>query len=1103
LVALLAPAYVDRPAVQAKLQQRLSQALHGQVSWEALEVALFPAPHGELRKLRIDVPGKLGASADEVNVYLRFWPLLRGDAEISSLSVKKPSIRIVAADSADSRDSPPDALGAYRAALEPVARALREFASDTVVELDQASVGAATGLVLRDLRAKARTDGGGVALELSTAANLWKRLSVEARVEYDDLSAKATVALDGLALDKAIPPATLRAELRTDGKSALEGDFDGSVGALVPSVKGRFMAPAGKPPELSADVAGLDLAQALAIARPKVAGLHAIESAQGRVAAKVGFSLDPSWALSVDVVKSDAAVKLAELPWPLALHGGKAAITADQLHASGLSGTLGKSTFAGTALQVELAKPARLSAGSGRATLDLEQWVSWLRAKLPLEAVSSTSGSAELTLKRLALRFDRPAEADFEALVEPRNVSATLKALPGAVSVAGGAVHADSKRLRLTGLSGAVGKSTFSGATAQIELRKPARISSASGRVMLELDQWFPWLQAKVPLDGVASVSGRTEVDLKQLMLRFDDAAAADFQVLVRPQKVSAVLKALPDAVTVDGGAVHAGPKEATLENVALAMLDARARVSGTVGIAKPAAALVLADGSAGEKVMQWALERGAVPARFEPRTPLRFAAQRLDWADNGTLAAEARIDFEGGPQLALTLASKPGLLEVPRIAIKDASSDAVLGVAIAEDLVRASFSGKLHGRSIAAMLRQPGPATAWGTASGKLRLTLDRKQPRRTIAEGKLRADSLDLSWLAGKRAIVERIDLTAEPTGARVVDARFDWQEQRFDLKGEAKRTPQGPVIEARLESPGVVLDKLLPEPSEKEKAKEESKLFPLPVTGRIEIRTGFVQYKDHRIAPLEGRVLLERERARLEVKEARMCGVSFPMEVDALAEKVVAAVHISMRNEPLEKSLHCLTGGDVDLTGNADVRAELRSEGRRPDLFRNMTGTVEAESRKGSVKKFALIGNILSLRNIASVSQMNEGGFPYRRMTAKGYFQNGNLMLEEGFFDSDAVRLGAHGTVDLVGTDSRLTVLVGLLTNVDRITGAIPIVGYVFGGSMTALPVGVTGDIRNPLVVPLGPRAVTDSLLGIFERTLKLPGKLVVPANETGGK
>ena len=50
------------------------------------------------------------------------------------------------------------------------------------------------------------------------------------------------------------------------------------------------------------------------------------------------------------------------------------------------------------------------------------------------------------------------------------------------------------------------------------------------------------------------------------------------------------------------------------------------------------------------------------------------------------------------------------------------------------------------------------------------------------------------------------------------------------------------------------------------------------------------------------------------------------------------------------------------------------------------------------------------------------------------------------------------------------------------------------------MVALPVAVNGDIRNPAIVPLGPRAITDQLLGIFERTLKLPGKLAVPQQPT---
>ena len=165
-----------------------------------------------------------------------------------------------------------------------------------------------------------------------------------------------------------------------------------------------------------------------------------------------------------------------------------------------------------------------------------------------------------------------------------------------------------------------------------------------------------------------------------------------------------------------------------------------------------------------------------------------------------------------------------------------------------------------------------------------------------------------------------------------------------------------------------------------------------------------------------------------------------------------------------------------------------------------MRNLTGTAQGELRKGTIKKFALIGNILSvlsLRNVVSRdAKLDEAGFPYRSLSAKGRFEGGGFLLEEGFFDSDAARIAANGRIDLEGANTRLDVLVGVLNTVDRVVGAIPIISDIFGSTMLALPVGVSGDIRDPRVVPLGPRAVTDRLLGIFERTLKLPGKLVVP-------
>jgi hypothetical protein len=394
-------------------------------------------------------------------------------------------------------------------------------------------------------------------------------------------------------------------------------------------------------------------------------------------------------------------------------------------------------------------------------------------------------------------------------------------------------------------------------------------------------------------------------------------------------------------------------------------------------------------------------------------------------------------------------------------------------------------------------MLARP-PADS-GVVQGEFRGTVDRARPENSIAEGRVQIDALDLTWLAGTQALIERASLTAEPDGLRIVEARFSWADQQFTLRGEGRRTKQGPVIDARLESPGIDFERLRPKPDKAKKPEKPSALWPLPVTGRIEVRSGFVQFKRHRVAPFDGILSLERERARLEVKEARTCGVSFPLEYEATPEQMSVAAHISMRNEPLEAAMKCLTGGTIALSGNVDLIAELKTTGRQPDLARNLTGSAQAEARDGRVNKFAFIGNILAFRGIASLEEMSREGFRYRRMMAKGRFERGEFLLDEGFFDSDAVRLASTGRVDLLGTDSQLTVLVALLSRVERVVGAVPILGDVFGGTMLAVPVAVHGDIRNPLVVPLGPRAITDQLLGIFERTLKLPGKLVVPPEE----
>src|SRR6185295_1088128 len=102
-----------------------------------------------------------------------------------------------------------------------------------------------------------------------------------------------------------------------------------------------------------------------------------------------------------------------------------------------------------------------------------------------------------------------------------------------------------------------------------------------------------------------------------------------------------------------------------------------------------------------------------------------------------------------------------------------------------------------------------------------------------------------LDLSWLAGKRAIVEAIDLSADKSGVRIANAALDLEEQRFRLSGTVRRTDAHPVIDARLESPGVDLVRVLPPPRERKPGEKEAEVWPLPVRGRIEVHSAFIEH------------------------------------------------------------------------------------------------------------------------------------------------------------------------------------------------------------------------------------------------------------------
>jgi hypothetical protein len=86
-----------------------------------------------------------------------------------------------------------------------------------------------------------------------------------------------------------------------------------------------------------------------------------------------------------------------------------------------------------------------------------------------------------------------------------------------------------------------------------------------------------------------------------------------------------------------------------------------------------------------------------------------------------------------------------------------------------------------------------------------------------------------------------------------------------------------------------------------------------------------------------------------------------------------------------------------------------------------------------------------------------------------------------------------LVARGSVDWLNDSVDMNVAVAPLQAVNTIVKRVPFLGYVLGGGVYAIPVGVRGKLSDPQIVPVAPAAVAGELLGVLERTLKTPFNL----------
>ena len=210
------------------------------------------------------------------------------------------------------------------------------------------------------------------------------------------------------------------------------------------------------------------------------------------------------------------------------------------------------------------------------------------------------------------------------------------------------------------------------------------------------------------------------------------------------------------------------------------------------------------------------------------------------------------------------------------------------------------------------------------------------------------------------------------------------------------------------------------------------------------------------------------------------------------------------ISAHLEDLDASVlhHDLFNRQGLITGS--LRGDLYLEGDpHPDTFwQSARGGVHVQVREGTLRKFHGLAKVFSLLNVSQIfagqlPDMDKEGMPFNLLEGSLRIAEGRMHTEDLRIHSEAMNLSLVGSQGLVDNSLDFTLGIMPLRTVDKVVTSIPLAGWVLGGEDKALLTAyfrIAGTSNKPQVTPIPIDSVSNTVLGIFKRTLSLPGKLV---------
>jgi hypothetical protein len=339
------------------------------------------------------------------------------------------------------------------------------------------------------------------------------------------------------------------------------------------------------------------------------------------------------------------------------------------------------------------------------------------------------------------------------------------------------------------------------------------------------------------------------------------------------------------------------------------------------------------------------------------------------------------------------------------------------------------------------------------------------------------------------GSEGIQGRINLT---------DTQMSWEDSHIAVQGAADFSGNELIFDMNLAADRInwgQIEQIVGLGDKQEPAST------IALLGELQIESENFTYESYTWRPIHADISFNKADTNIIIKKANLCGIEFPGILKVSSNEFEFYLNPTAIDQNLGPTITCLTDKENLADGTFDLNSELRTKARPADLLKSLSGNLAFSAEQGRIYRFGMLAKIFALLNVTEiyrgeVPDLGGEGFAYDSMSANAVFEDGKLIISEGSIDSPSMGIAYAGDINLVKKKVDITVLVAPFKTVDRIVKHIPLVGNILGGTLVSLPFRAKGKLDDPDVIPLSPTAVGSGLLGILERTLKLPITIIQP-------